>query len=76
MYVCICQAVTDRQIRQAAQDGARTLGDLRRALGVSSECGQCAAAARQCLDDANQSLRAAAKPAPKHGGAPAPHGKC
>ena len=25
MYVCVCQAVTDRQIREAAQGGARTL---------------------------------------------------
>ena len=25
MYVCVCQAVTDRQIREAAEGGARTL---------------------------------------------------
>ena len=49
MYVCVCQAVTDRQIRQAAAGGARTLDDLRRELGVARECGQCASHARACL---------------------------
>ncbi|MFZ1246711.1 MAG: (2Fe-2S)-binding protein, partial [Azonexus sp.] len=49
MYVCVCQAVTERQIREAAQGGARTLKDLRRDLGVSSDCGRCASCARACL---------------------------
>lgn len=56
MYVCVCRAVTERQIRDAVSDGARTLQDLRRGLGVSSECGQCAAAARRCLAEARQRL--------------------
>ena len=42
MYVCVCKAVTDRQIREAVFDGARTLRDLRKQLGVASECGRCA----------------------------------
>jgi len=54
MYVCVCQAVTDRQIREAARDGARTLKDLRRELGVTRDCGRCASCARACLDEANQ----------------------
>ncbi|MFZ2266791.1 MAG: (2Fe-2S)-binding protein [Azonexus sp.] len=54
MYVCVCQAVTDRQIREAARDGARTLKDLRRDLGVTRDCGRCASCARACLDEANQ----------------------
>jgi len=52
MYVCICKAVTDRQIRQAAEGGARTLGDLRRELGVTADCGRCASCAHQCLKEA------------------------
>jgi len=54
MYVCVCHAVTDRQIREAARDGARTLKDLRRDLGVTRDCGRCASCARSCLDEANQ----------------------
>lgn len=53
MYVCVCNAVTDTQIREAASNGARTLGDLRRELGVASECGRCASCARDCLRDAH-----------------------
>ena len=49
MYVCVCQAVTDRQIREAADRGARTLKDLRRDLGVTLDCGRCASCARDCL---------------------------
>lgn len=56
MYVCVCQAVTDRQIREAAQDGARTLKDLRRDLGVTRDCGRCASCARACLEEAQLGL--------------------
>ena len=54
MYVCVCKAVTDRQIREAAESGARTLGDLRRELGVTLDCGRCASCARDCLKEANR----------------------
>ena len=53
MFVCVCRAVTDRQIRDAAQAGVCTLKDLRRELGVTRDCGQCAASALQCLKDAD-----------------------
>jgi len=62
LYVCVCMAVTDRQIREAAAAGARNLKDLRRDLGVTSECGSCATHARRCLAEANESQRKAAKP--------------
>jgi len=54
MYVCVCQAVTDRQIREAAEGGARTLKDLRRDLGVTRDCGRCASCAHECLQEANR----------------------
>jgi bacterioferritin-associated ferredoxin len=49
MYICICNAVTEREIRQCAQLGASSLGELRECLGVASNCGQCKQAARQIL---------------------------
>ena len=52
MYVCVCRAVTDRQIFQAARQGAKNLKDLKRDLGVASECGLCASCAKQCLREA------------------------
>lgn len=59
MYVCVCKAVTDRQIREAAQSGARTLRDLRRDLGVTSECGRCASCAKDCLKEAHSCMNEA-----------------
>ena len=56
MYVCLCHGVTDRDIRAAAANGARTLKDLRRDLGVTSECGRCACCARDCLKEAHTAL--------------------
>jgi len=52
MYVCICKSVTDRDIREAALRGACTLKDLRRELGVASDCGKCASCAREVLCEA------------------------
>jgi bacterioferritin-associated ferredoxin len=57
MFVCVCHAVTDHQIRAAAEDGARTLKDLRRDLGVTRDCGQCASCALKCLEEVHGSLR-------------------
>jgi bacterioferritin-associated ferredoxin len=45
MYVCLCNPVTDRQIRGCVQQGARTLSDLQMQLGVAAQCGMCAHAA-------------------------------
>ncbi|MCB1960847.1 MAG: (2Fe-2S)-binding protein [Rhodocyclaceae bacterium] len=52
MYVCVCKAVTERDIHGAAAEGASRLRDLRKRLGVTSECNQCACAAKRCLDAA------------------------
>ena len=63
MYICICKTVTDRQIREAATCGTRTMKALRREVGVAGGCGQCADAAKQCLKEALESIKNAAKPA-------------
>lgn len=54
MYVCICKAVTDREIRKAAAAGADNLLELREMLGVASGCGSCADHAQAVLDEANR----------------------
>jgi bacterioferritin-associated ferredoxin len=53
MYVCICNAVTDKQIRRAAASGVDNLYELREALGVASCCGSCADEAESILKEAN-----------------------
>ena len=49
MYVCVCNAVTDREIRKAAEGGATSLRTLREELGVATGCGRCARCARGIL---------------------------
>lgn len=49
MYVCICQAITERQVREAVASGVSSLRDLRQQLGVASECGRCAKSAHSLL---------------------------
>lgn len=51
MYICICNAVTDRQIRTAVAAGAASLDDLAMTLGVGAGCGCCREAAEQVIHD-------------------------
>ena len=41
MYVCICNAITDKQIRGAAMAGVSDLWQLQAELGVAAQCGSC-----------------------------------
>ena len=52
MYVCLCKGVTDHQIRAELQQGADTLRDISRRLGVATQCGKCAGCARQVIREA------------------------
>lgn len=45
MYVCICNPVTDRDVRVCVSRGACTLSELQAQIGVALQCGQCAPAA-------------------------------
>ena len=42
MYVCVCNAITERQVRSSVEAGATTLADLQFDLGVATCCGCCA----------------------------------
>jgi bacterioferritin-associated ferredoxin len=62
MYVCICKAVTDRDIRRAAANGADSLYELQESLGVATGCGSCVDHAISILDE-TQASRSYASPA-------------
>lgn len=53
MYVCVCNAVTDRDIRSAADNGISSMEALSNELKVGTCCGRCSDCAKQVL---NQSL--------------------
>ncbi|MFA7292573.1 MAG: (2Fe-2S)-binding protein [Rhodocyclaceae bacterium] len=49
MYVCVCQAVTNRQISATIAQGATTFKALRDELGVGACCGKCSKEVRTQL---------------------------
>ena len=49
MYICLCKAVTDSQIRQAICEGAYSIRELRQRLGVASQCGRCGQCVKSVL---------------------------
>jgi bacterioferritin-associated ferredoxin len=50
MFVCICNGITDKQIRSAVSRGASSLQELRDELGVASQCGGCSDHALSILE--------------------------
>jgi bacterioferritin-associated ferredoxin len=55
MYVCLCQGITDKQIRAAVASGATTLEAVRHTLGVASQCGQCGDLASEIVSESLES---------------------
>ena len=56
MYICICNGITDRAIRECARGGSCSLSDLECSLGVGSGCGRCREAAVEILQEALPAL--------------------
>ncbi|MDX2428757.1 MAG: (2Fe-2S)-binding protein [Xanthomonadales bacterium] len=59
MYVCICNSVTDSDIRAAVHNGVSNMRQLRQSTGCASQCGCCKETAveilQQSLIEARQS---------------------
>ncbi|CDM22806.1 (2Fe-2S)-binding protein [Castellaniella defragrans] len=49
MYICVCNAISERQVQDAIAQGASDLGDLQAQLGVATCCGHCAETATEYL---------------------------
>ena len=49
MFICICNAITEKQVKAAVTAGAHTLAQLQAELGVASCCGCCAETALDYL---------------------------
>lgn len=50
MYICLCKAITDSHIREAVEKGATKFGQVRKELGLASQCGKCGILARDVFD--------------------------
>ncbi len=64
MYLCICKAVSDQQIRQAIREGVRTVGEVSARFGVGTECGKCLDSIGEYIDACLAAPSAVSDPAP------------
>jgi bacterioferritin-associated ferredoxin len=51
MIVCVCNNISDREIRQAVDMGITSMADLYKELGVGTCCGKCVSYAREVLHE-------------------------
>jgi bacterioferritin-associated ferredoxin len=51
MIVCVCNNISDREIRQAIDLGISSMPELHRELGVGTCCGKCVSYAREVLNE-------------------------
>ena len=49
MIVCLCNALTDRDVRDAAARGAERVSQVYRECGCRVDCGKCAREVRDIL---------------------------
>ena len=52
MYVCLCNGISDKKIRQAVrQFSPHSFQQLKKFIPVGNQCGKCVRAAREVMED-------------------------
>ena len=54
MIVCVCNAITEQEVRDLARAGARNPEAAYAALGCEPQCGACLCYAQEIIDEARQ----------------------
>lgn len=49
MYVCICNAFTDKQVKRSLEEGACSAAGIFRAMGCAPQCGTCVPYVREMV---------------------------
>jgi len=52
MYVCMCEAVTDHEIRRAVENGASSVSEVMACTRAGTKCGACRAEIAELVDAA------------------------
>lgn len=55
MYVCLCNGITEREVRRAAEEGCRDVHELTMRSGCGSSCGSCLPLAAEILAEMHAS---------------------
>jgi bacterioferritin-associated ferredoxin len=50
VYVCVCHAISDRQIREIVKRGAASLDEVQAYLPVANCCGACENFAKEVIE--------------------------
>ena len=56
MIVCVCNAITEQEVRDLARAGARTPEAAYEALGCEPQCGSCLCYAQEVMDEERKPL--------------------
>lgn len=51
MYVCLCNGITDHQVKECASEGPCSLEELTLRLGVGAACGRCRECCSKLLEE-------------------------
>ena len=51
MYVCVCNAVSERQVRRCIEDGIDNLAHIKRHCQFRRSCGSCSACIRAMINE-------------------------
>ena len=60
MYICICNAITERDVRECVRKGCCSMDELSVELGVGTGCGRCRPTASEILNESQSQAVAAA----------------
>jgi bacterioferritin-associated ferredoxin len=50
MYVCVCEAVTDHDVRKAVEGGASSVSEVMHCTRAGTRCGKCRTELAQMVD--------------------------
>ena len=50
MFVCLCKAVTDHQIKEAVETGVSSFDDMQNHLSVGTACGGCTCEVKRIIE--------------------------
>ena len=56
MIVCVCNAITEDELRDLARSGARSPEEAYQLLGNEPQCGSCLCHAQELIDEARRGL--------------------
>jgi bacterioferritin-associated ferredoxin len=57
MYVCVCRAVSDREIKAAIEAGADTVAAVTAACCAGDDCGACHGVIEELIDERQEATR-------------------